>query len=361
VSKNRLIVVGPVPPPVHGVTVSTALVLENRLLRETFDVEHVDTSDHRTVQNVGKWDSDNVRLGLEALATFVRRLNGRRGAVYLPLSQSAPGFFRDSLLINAASMRRWVVACHLRGSDFRSFFYASSRLQQRWIRRTLGRVNSVAVMGSSLRWLFEGLVSPNRIAVVANGTPEPLVLSEGAPDRVLFLSNLLRRKGVVEALDTALIVCARRPSVRVVFAGDWEDDRLERELRTRAARANGAIELRGSVTGLEKDRLLASASVLLFPPVEAEGHPRVVLEALAAGVPVVTTNRGAIGETVVDGRCGFVLDEPEPELLADRLLTLLDDDSLRADFGRAGRRQYLERFTQKRADKELADWLLNVS
>ena len=56
--RSRLIViVGPLPPPIHGVTVSTSLVLRNELLRERFDVEHLDTSDHRTGRNVGTWDA----------------------------------------------------------------------------------------------------------------------------------------------------------------------------------------------------------------------------------------------------------------------------------------------------------------
>jgi hypothetical protein len=113
--------------------------------------------------------------------------------------------------------------------------------------------------------------------------------------------------------------------------------------------------------GAEKDQLLGSAAVLLFPPVEPEGHPRVVLEALAASLPVVTTDRGAIRETVVDGVSGFVLDEPEPQLLAQRVLTLLDDDALRAEFGSAARRAYVDRFTQARADRALTDWLLSSS
>ena len=114
---------------------------------------------------------------------------------------------------------------------------------------------------------------------------------------------------------------------------------------------------RPPVQGAEKDTLLASASVLLFPPVEPEGHPRVVLEALAAGVPVVTTDRGAIRETVVDGESGYVLDDPVPGALADRIDTLLSDHELRSRLARGARRRHLELFTQEAADRALAAWL----
>ena len=104
-----------------------------------------------------------------------------------------------------------------------------------------------------------------------------------------------------------------------------------------------------------------SSSVLLFPPSEPEGHPRVVLEAMSAGLPVVTTDRGAIAETVADGQTGFVLPDPDPETLAERLLRLLEDAELRTQMGQASRARYLELFTQERADERLADWLAGVA
>src|SRR5205814_97211 len=56
----RLIVVGPLPPPLHGVTISTSLVLANPILHERFAVQHLDTSDHRSGRNIGRWDITNV-------------------------------------------------------------------------------------------------------------------------------------------------------------------------------------------------------------------------------------------------------------------------------------------------------------
>jgi glycosyltransferase involved in cell wall biosynthesis len=360
--KPRLIVVGPVPPPYHGVTVSTTLVLGNPILKERFDVEHLDTSDHRPAKNTGRWDRDNVKVALRNVARLAWQLRGPRGLMYVPLSQNRPALFRDSIFIGLASARRWKIAGHLRGSEFREFFERQQAVPRRLIRSSLRRIDSLAVMGESLRWVFEGLVAAERIAVVQNGTPDPQV--NGAvqdPETVLFLSNLRRRKGVSESLDAALIVLAEYPGARFLFVGEWEDDELERVLKQRAEQAAGRVEFRSVVTGAAKDELLASSGVLLFPPIEPEGHPRVVLEALAAGLPVITTDRGAIAETVVDGSSGFVLDDPEPEALADRLLRLLRDPALRQRMGDAARARYAERFTQAAADRQIADWLLEIA
>ena len=357
-SDPRLIVIGPLPPPYHGVTVSTSLVLSNAQLRERFSVEHLDTSDHRVNSNVGTWDFTNIRLAVTSVVTLARRLRGAPGIVYLPLSQNVPGFVRDALFIHVARARGWRVAVHLRGSDFRTFYRARPSYFRRWIRTALRQLDSVAVMGSSLRWVFEGLVPSERIEVVANGTPDQgLNGIPREPETVLFLSNLRRRKGLAEAVQAALIVLEQQPSARFLFVGEWESSELEQEMRVRAAAAGPRIEFLEALSGEAKDRLLASSSILLFPPVEPEGHPRVVLEGLAAGIPIVTTDRGAIAETVVDGQSGFILRDPVPGELAERLLQLLRDSDLRKQMGEAARLRYLEWFTQHEADRRFADWL----
>ena len=360
--KRRLIVIGPVPPPYHGVTISTSLVLGSERLDERFDVEHLDTSDHRPGRQIGTWDRQNIAIAVRSVAHLLWCMRGERGVVYLPVSQSAPGFLRDSLFIHLAYALRWKVAVHLRGSEFHSFHRSSPAYFRRWIEITLRRVSSMAVMGDSLKRVFEGLVPPERLAVVPNGTPEPTTngVTRDA-NLVLFLSNLWRRKGVEEALEAALLVVRDRPSARVLFVGEWESPELERSLKQRAASSFENVEFLGTQTGNEKDKLLASSSVLLFPPREPEGHPRVVLEALAAGVPVVTTDRGAIADTVVDGECGYVLDRPEPTELAARVSKILEDPGLHARMSRSARNRYLASFTQEHADRRLVEWLEQVA
>ena len=360
-TQPRAIVIGPLPPPSHGVAVSTALALANGDLRRRFDVVHLDTSDSRGRANIGRWDVENVRLALANALRLIRLLRGSRGVVYLPISQNVPAFLRDSLFIVVARARGWRVAAHLRGSELRDVCARAPLPFRLWARLTLRLLDSFGVMGDSLRPAVAGLVSPERVVVVPNGTPDP---QPGPWDEsrstVLFLSNLRRRKGVREAVEAALVVVDRNPAARFVFAGDWEDDALEAELRARAASAGERIRFVGSVDGDEKRDLLVSSAALLFPPVEPEGHPRVVLEAIAAGLPVVTTDRGAISETIVDGECGFVLPDPDPAELADRVLDLLQDGELRKRLADGARARYQDRFTQERADAVFADWLWRV-
>jgi glycosyltransferase involved in cell wall biosynthesis len=214
------------------------------------------------------------------------------------------------------------------------------------------------VLGESLRGVLDGILPPSRIAVVPNGTPDPGPRHGSAGGVVgIYLGQLYPRKGALEALEAALIVIRQRPEARFVFAGECPDPSVRQRFERVIAETDGRIELRPPVTGREKDELLLSSRFLLFPPARQEGHPRVVLEGMAAGLPVITTDRGAIAETVVDGECGFVLTSPVPSELAERIIDLYDGDGLRDRMGKAARARYLERFTQESADRALANWL----
>jgi glycosyltransferase involved in cell wall biosynthesis len=362
-SQVPLVVVGPVPPPYHGVSVSTSLVLANRSLAQRFEVTHLDTSDRRSLENIGRWEMGNVVLGFQAAWRLLRLLRGPKGVVYLPLSAGAGGFMRDALLIHLARLRGWRVATHLRaGPEFRQAYRAQPRPMRWWIRLTLSRVDSVGVMGESLRCVFDGLVPPERIAVVPNGTPD---VGECGPERrngtVLFLSNLRARKGLLESVQAARIVLQSHPSARFLFVGAWDDGEFERRVRHLAAPAGERIGFLPPVDEEGKREILHSSSILLFPPIESEGHPRVVLEGMAAGMALVTTDQGAIADTVAHGECAFLLDEADPERLAACLVRLLEDGGLRREMGRAARKRYLAEFTQERADARLANWLQEIA
>lgn len=359
--KPRLIVVGPLPPPVHGVSLSSALVLANKELNRLFAVSHLDTSDHRNeLANLGRWDRINMAIALRSTARLVSALRGDKGILYLPLSQGSAGFLRDSLFILTAAGAGWTVAAHLRGSELGDFYAHQNIVARASIRLALDRLDSVAVLGRSLTHVLDGLVPQERIVVVPNGTPDPGPRSrDSRVGPVLYLSNLRERKGVREAVETAFLVLAQEPQARFQFVGDFEEDKLRRDVK-RLVGSHPAIRFFPAATGPAKNSLLQSASMLLFPPRLPEGQPRVVLEALAAGLPVVATDRGAIAETVVDGEAGFIVAEPDPERLAERVLHLLRDDELRDRMSRAARARYLAHYTQRDADEALAEWLYGL-
>jgi glycosyltransferase involved in cell wall biosynthesis len=220
-----------------------------------------------------------------------------------------------------------------------------------YVRRVLAGVDAAIVLGESLRYIFEGLLPKERIVVVPNGGDflyDRELRANGEPRMVLFLSNLQETKGVFEVLGAAQLVLRKCKDVKFVIAG--EERIMKGKLREVMKEKNleSAVECVGTVTGNEKAKLFASADIFILPTFYPyEGHPWVIIEAMAAGLPIVTTDQGCIRESVIDGINGFIVPKRDEKILADRILLLLEDDALRAELGRQGRALYNQNFTEK--------------
>jgi glycosyltransferase involved in cell wall biosynthesis len=86
-----------------------------------------------------------------------------------------------------------------------------------------------------------------------------------------------------------------------------------------------------------------------------EGHPWVLVEAMAAGLPIISTDQGAITESVIDGVNGFIVDSNNPLQIAEKLEYLMDHPEIREKMGKESRRLYEENFTEEKMIEKLKD------
>ena len=87
----------------------------------------------------------------------------------------------------------------------------------------------------------------------------------------------------------------------------------------------------------------------------AEGHPWVIVEALAAGLPVISTDQGAISESVIDGVNGYLVDKRDAGAVAAKIRLLSDDSAMLDQMSARSRALYIEQFTEARMVARLAD------
>lgn len=148
-------------------------------------------------------------------------------------------------------------------------------------------------------------------------------------------------KGHATLIAAAKRVCDDFPQVRFVLIGDGvERPRLE-ELVKRAELQEHFLFL-GSRKNVPE--LLASCNLFVLPS-ESEGLPNVVLEAMAAGLPVIATAVGGVPELIQDGVTGLLVPSREPKELSASILRLLRDEELCGRLGRAGRERVVRDFT----------------
>jgi len=198
-------------------------------------------------------------------------------------------------------------------------------------------------------------IDPGSMHVVHNGieAAEFVGLERGAataPPTIGFLARLCRDKGVHTLVEAFILLRGRGkvPGVRLGLTGVvLEEDRpLLGELRTRLADAclEGDVSIAENVTREEKHSFLARIDLLSVPATYGESFGLYLLEAMAAGIPVVQPRSGAFPELLEATGGGLLCEPDDPEALSLRLEELLLDGVRREAMGLAGRAAVLERF-----------------
>ncbi len=224
-------------------------------------------------------------------------------------------------------------------------------------------VRSGAVVHASSHATAAGvreLLGAQRVRVVHLGAPPPLPAAvdaapplpgiDGAP-YVLALGTLERRKNLPRLVRAFDAVAATVPGVRLVLAGGGDDDRpaIDDAIAALAPQHTRRVVLTGRVDDSAKAWLLRHAAALAYPSLD-EGFGFPLLEAMAAGAPIVASNAGSIPEVAGDG--ALLVDPLDVDALAEGLVAVLDDSTLRARLAAAAPAR-LATFTWQRTADEM--------
>ncbi len=179
--------------------------------------------------------------------------------------------------------------------------------------------------------LIEFGVDPKKVTVV----PHFLSLEEWTAtpkrgDGVLFAGRLAAERGLEHLLKAAVAL----PEQKFLVAGDGpERAALEAKIAFQEIKN---IELLGRVDGPRLHQAFRDSRVVFFPTLTLETFGLTVLEAMAAGKPVVATRMGAVSNLVVDGTTGYLYESDTPEQGIEELRAILSNDSLAIKMGAAG-------------------------
>ena len=218
---------------------------------------------------------------------------------------------------------------------------ARARRVNRWIYR--GAAQIIAVSHPIQRRLIDqDGATPNRVALIPNAVPDaPPVVSSAlrrelrAEPRVGVIARLHPEKGVNTFLEALARIAAPAPALHALIIGDGP---LRPELARQVRRLG--LEERVHFLGLRSDaRALLSYLDILVVPSVSEGAPLVVLEAMAAAVPVVACAVGGIPEQLRHGREGLLVPPEDPVALGEAVLDLLRHPEQARRLGEAGRQR----------------------
>jgi len=240
------------------------------------------------------------------------------------------------------------VVLHLHGAGYDAYFAAQSSLAKRLIRLFFQAAQGVIVLGTGWRdWAVsaQGLsLNPSLVHIIDNGVPDPKVAAshENAVPRIVFVGLVGQRKGV----DTLLEALAQLPEAALwtcTICGNGEVAAYEAKARALGF-AQSQVAFLGWQSVQDVRHNMAMSDIYVLPS-RAENQPVAILEAMAIGLPVVSTLVGDIPNQVVNGVTGYVVPPSDAAALADALAQLVASPQARKTMGAAGRKRYEQRYS----------------
>jgi glycosyltransferase involved in cell wall biosynthesis len=184
---------------------------------------------------------------------------------------------------------------------------------------------------------------------------QPVPLPEG-PVTFLLIARLIREKGVAEYLASARLARMRHPEARFLLVGPLDPRAGElREPELRAWEQEGMGQWLGSMADV---RIPLGRSHVFVLPSYHEGMPRTVLEAMAMGRAIITTDAPGCRQTVQAGENGYLVPVQDPEALALAMVRCLDDPQGLPAMGAASRRIAVEQYDVRRVSRATAQVIL---
>lgn len=276
-------------------------------------------------------------LAVGSFMRFAGLLLARRVAALHVHSASRASFWRKSPFLLLAFLSARPVIFHLHGGGFREFFEQDcGPLARTWICAVFGRAAKVVVLSPRWEAWVHSVVPRANTQVIPNPAPAVKARREKLADvdpMLLFLGAIIEKKGVFDLLQAVAVLGKDYPRLRLVLAGSGPAQAQVIE-RARALGIASQVEMPGWVDAAGREAWLAQADVFVLPS-HYEGMPMSILEAMAAGLPVIASDVGGIPEMIDQDIEGLLIAPGDVPSLITALERLLRDVALRKKMGLA--------------------------
>lgn len=361
------------PPPVHGAAMVGQFIKDSEAINAQFDCRYINLTTASGLNDIGKG-------GLRKYVKFFNKMREIRRVVnewvpdliyVTPCSAGAP-FYKDFVLVEM--VKRWtrdknvVLHFHNKGVKTRQDRWLDDKLYRRFFKGVKVILLSEGLYEDVKKYVLEDdiLVCPNSIPCAVDNDACADEVEPNYVPRILWLTNLMRTKGLMEYLEALHILKDKGVSFKADFVGGTtvEMDETSFNNAVDSYSLNDCVTYYGRKYGHEKETFFKHADMFVLPSY-TEAFPLTTLEAMQHGLPIVATNVGGISAQVEDGVNGLLIGgktpimdntfRPDPNEIADALETLILEPQLREEMGRAGREKFEKEFTLERFEQRFVE------
>lgn len=367
---KKILFISPLPPPHYGAALLSQECYDILKNSKTFELKQIKLNYSVTMKDVGKINLSKVR-GIFHVRKQIKNelINFKPDLVYIAPATSSLGLIRDAYFSKIVKDRKVPILFHvhsrIRSNDKINFF-------KKKLLESMFENEKAIVLGKELindiNWVIPEknlFILPNSIKNEVSGhSLEKILKTRRKNDKVniLFLSNMDESKGWPKVLEACTKLKKEGIQFRCNFVGEFPSSRLENKFNDYVY-ANGLLEeikYLGKMVGKDKRRVLQWADIFVFPTnYELETFGLVLLEAMMFGLPVISNRIAAIPSVVEDSKTGYLMKKNSANEIAENIIRLTKNKSLREKMGLLGRKRFLQKFEQKDYSKNFISIIKN--
>lgn len=234
-------------------------------------------------------------------------------------------------------------------------------INHQWVSKNLNKASLVMVLANQFRNLLQSWDVKVPIELITTKVEDRMLSGfdinsrTGRVKNILFLSRMVKEKGVYETLDTFKILKDKHPHLNLIMVGDGKElDYLKEYVVKNDIRD---VTFTGALSGNDRLKAYRNADFFFFFTRYGEGLPTVVLEAMAFGLPVITRTVGGLVDFFEDGRMGRITDSLEPNIFAEMMERYITDQKLTLSTSLYNHNYALEHFMATKVGRKIEGFI----
>lgn len=355
-----------IPPPYGGGEVRAKILFDYFKGNKGF-LTLPFTNINRSKSTQGRLLSRNILSNIKLIARYSNYvIKLRPTLVFISIPKSFLALLKVVPLILMRFIFGYKLIGELAGSSF--YFLNSKPILRKASINLLKRFDSIRVLGEATKdylsqySINKSYVMDNGIAIPSEIKIAPKPLNRKNKIHLLYIGALNENKGTFIFPEIARILKQKELDFIFDLVGEWssqeEKDRFF--LMINALQVQKSFVMHGLVIDYSKWSYFERADLFIFPSFN-EGQPIVILEALAFGIPIISSGVGLIPETITNGINGIIIEQIQGSRFAQEIMYLLNDDKLYHDISANNIKLYQERYSKEIYIRNFNNWINSFS
>ena len=317
---KKILLIGPLPPPVTGEALCNEAVVRRLGDDPDVSIDFINTSTGFFDENLGKIRLAKIWINLKKYVYLYKI--PRSDIVYITLGQTFFGLLKFFPYLLTAKLAGKHTVIHIHGNRLHRVYEALTGIRKTIFRRIVSMADEGIVLTENLKHNLDYFLPDEKIHTLNNFVDDKLlpenkeVIREKNFDRlrILYLSNLMREKGIFELLEALEILDREGVEYSAVLAGNI-DAAIKSSVMEKINRLP-KVSYAGTVTGKQKKEIFLRSNVFILPTYyRGEGQPLSVLEAMGTGNLVITTRHPGITDVLDENQVIYIDKKSVPDIV----------------------------------------------